>query len=71
MILTGISAGVVLPLSLGLSTLVKSQLSGVSEGDPATLFLVTFALATVALLASWIPAWRATQVQLSTALRYE
>jgi len=71
LILTGFSVALALPLSLALSTLVKSQLFGVSDSDPATLVLVTLAMGGVALLAAWAPARRATQVQPMTALRYE
>jgi ABC-type antimicrobial peptide transport system permease subunit len=69
--LTGFSVAVALPLSIALSTFVKSQLFGISDRDPATLLLVTLAIGTVALLAAWAPAHRATQVQPITALRYE
>ncbi|HEY1262738.1 MAG TPA: ABC transporter permease [Terriglobales bacterium] len=71
LVLTGISVGIALPLSLAFSSLVKSQLFGVSERDPATMVLVTLAIAAVVLLAAWAPARRATQVQPITALRYE
>ena len=71
LVLTGVSMALALPLSLGLSTLVKSQLFGVSDRDPATLMLVTLAIGAAALLSAWAPARRATQVQPMTALRYE
>jgi predicted permease len=71
LILTGFSVAVALPLSVVLSRLVRSQLFGISEHDPATLLVVTLAIGTVALLAAWAPARRATQVQPITALRYE
>jgi predicted permease len=69
--LTGFSVAAALPLSIALSTFVRSQLFGISDRDPATLLLVTFAIGTVALIAAWAPAHRATQVQPITALRYE
>lgn len=53
LILTGFSVAVALPLSVALSGLVRSQLFGISDHDPATLLLVTLAIGTVALLAAW------------------
>jgi putative ABC transport system permease protein len=54
-----------------LSRLVSSQLYGVSPSDPATLVSVAVLLAAVALIASYIPARRATKVDPLVALRYE
>jgi putative ABC transport system permease protein len=71
LVLTGSSVSLALPLALALSTLVKHQLFGVSDRDPATLLWVTLAIGSAALLAAWVPARRATKVQPMTALRYE
>jgi macrolide transport system ATP-binding/permease protein len=54
-----------------LTRLISSQLYGVSPLDPATLLSVAAILAFVALLASYIPARRATKVDPLEALRYE
>jgi putative ABC transport system permease protein len=65
----GIAAGV--PVSLLLVRLVRSQLFGVSSGDPLTLFVVCLAVAAVALASSALPARRAAKVDPIVALRYE
>jgi predicted permease len=68
-----VSAGLVLGilLALGMARLVGDFLEGVSPFDPLTYVSVTLALALVALLASYMPARRATQVDPMVALRYE
>jgi ABC-type lipoprotein release transport system permease subunit len=58
-------------LALGLTRLMTNFLYGVSPFDPITFVAVPIVLALVALVASWLPARRATQVNPMEALRAE
>ena len=57
--------------AIAVARLVGSFLVGVSAVDPATYIGVSLLLAAIALLASFIPARRATRVDPVQALRYE
>ena len=57
--------------ALALSRWIQSLLFGVTATDPATIGAVIFMLLTVALVACSVPAWRATRVDPTTALRAE
>src|SRR5271157_3560755 len=57
--------------ALVVSRLLASWLYGVGEHDPLTFTLVPLALGAIALLASYIPARRATRVDPAVALRCE
>jgi len=66
---TGIVVGVV--GALALASVIKSLLYEIPPRDPMTYVLVCVTLGAVALLASYIPALRATRVDPMNALRYE
>jgi len=50
---------------------VVSLLYGVSRFDPITYLSVIVLLASASAIASWVPAWRAAQVDPSITLRAE
>jgi len=70
-ILGAAGIGIAVLASLATGRLIESQLLGVSARDPWVIFGATVALASVALLAGFLPALRATRVDPLTALRYE
>jgi putative ABC transport system permease protein len=67
--LTGMGLGIA--GALGLTRVLSSLLYGVRPDDPLTFILVLLILGGVALVATYIPARRATRVDPTVALRYE
>ena len=71
MMLALIGSAIGLALAFGGTRLLQSILYGVSAIDPFTFATVAFLLGTVALLACWLPAYRAAHVDPMIALRSE
>ena len=69
--LAGIGLAVGLALSLGITRFLSFLLYGTSPLDPVTFASVVALLLGVALAAAWTPAWRASRVEPSVALREE
>jgi predicted permease len=71
LILACAGIGIGLVMAALVSRLLESFLYGVSSTDAATFVTIPFVLAMMALLASYIPARRATKVDPMVALRFE
>jgi putative ABC transport system permease protein len=69
LVLLGFTLGV--PAALAVTRVLRSLLFGLSAADPITYAAVALLLASVALLACWRPARRATKVDPMIALRSE
>ncbi|HVS66139.1 MAG TPA: ABC transporter permease [Thermoanaerobaculia bacterium] len=69
LVLVGLAGGVI--AALGLSRLMAAVLYQTAAWDPVTFVAATAVLVLAALLASWLPARRASRVDPATALRTE
>jgi putative ABC transport system permease protein len=70
-VLASLGAAIGLAAASLLTRLIANLLFGVGPADPLTFICVPFALITVAMFASYIPARRAARVDPMVALRYE
>jgi predicted permease len=71
LLLVGIGIGCGLAAAVGVSSLLANLLFGISPRDPVTYVCVPLALGAMALIASYLPARRATRVDPVVALRAE
>ena len=71
LLLVGIGVVLGLIAAAAVSRLVSNLLFGISAVDPVTFVVVPLALAAMALLASYVPAVRATRIDPAAALRGE
>ncbi|MBI3450589.1 MAG: ABC transporter permease [Acidobacteria bacterium] len=69
--LVGAGLAIGITAALALTRLIQSMLFDVSASDPVTLAGVSLILAGVALVATWIPARRASRLNPLAALRWE
>jgi putative ABC transport system permease protein len=71
MILSGIGIGIGIVGTLIVTPVTKTLLYGISPFEPLTFLLMSLALLAVAVVACWMPARRAMNVELREALRCE
>jgi predicted permease len=71
MVLTLIAVALGLPTAFAIAGLLSSFLYGIRPHDIVTFTMVPLFLAMVAMVACWVPAWRATRIDPQIALRYE
>jgi ABC-type antimicrobial peptide transport system permease subunit len=71
LVLLGFGLALGIPLALGGLRLLQSQLYELSASDPVTLAASILIIATITLMAAWLPARRAARVDPMVALRCE
>ena len=71
LVLVGTGVAIGTPAALALGRMVSSLLYGLKPTDPLTISAAAIILFTVAAVASYLPARRASRVDPMVALRYE
>jgi len=71
MFVTGAGMAVGIGGALALTRLMRNLLFQITPNDPATYLGVTVILATIGLVACWVPGRRAMRIDPMAALRYE
>jgi ABC-type antimicrobial peptide transport system permease subunit len=71
LLLLGVGMLIGLPAAWGLSRFVQAQLYGMTANDPLTVALAVVGIATVAIMAGFFPARKATRIDPMRALRWE
>jgi ABC-type antimicrobial peptide transport system permease subunit len=68
-VIIGVAVG--LPIIFGVTRLAATLLFNLTPTDPVSLLLAVLLMLTVAMVAAYLPARRATRVDPMVALRYE
>ena len=71
LLLLAVGLAIGLPLTLGMTGVIREQLFGLSPTDPATFAAAIAVVAVMTLFAAWLPARRASRVDPMVALRCE
>jgi ABC-type antimicrobial peptide transport system permease subunit len=69
--LAGAGLAIGVGAALAASAAIRSALFNVQPDDPLTIAAAAVLLGCVAIVAGWLPAWRASRINPITALRYE
>jgi ABC-type antimicrobial peptide transport system permease subunit len=69
--IAAIGATIGAAVALALSRYIRAMLFGITPADPLTIGAAVVAMMAVALLAGWVPAWKASRLDPMTALRHD